>query len=93
MRYDPLPSGYNQEQSWRHARHQHFIKSLKDLKRLAQLHLDRTQVTDDGLSHLQALSGLWLLSLDGTAATDASLRHLTQLKKSLESLNLRRARK
>jgi DNA-binding response OmpR family regulator len=54
---------------------------LKDLKELQELHLDATQVNDDGLPLLTGLENLEVLDLKETQVTDAGLAQLQPLKK------------
>jgi DNA-binding response OmpR family regulator len=54
---------------------------LKDLKELQELHLDATQVNDDGLPLLTCLENLEVLDLKETQVTDAGLARLQPLKK------------
>ena len=50
--------------------------ALKDLPDLEWLELGGTEITDDGLEHLGALTDLERLELGGTQVTDAGLEHL-----------------
>jgi len=55
---------------------------------VVEVNLMRTQITDEGLVHLKALTGLQSLSLSGNKITDAGLVHLKGLTK-LQVLGLR----
>jgi hypothetical protein len=60
---------------------------LQGLKRLQDLWLDHSGVTDAGLVHLLTLGQLQVLVLDNTEVTDAGLVHLQGLKQ-LQGLRL-----
>ncbi len=47
---------------------------------LTKLHLEKTQIGDDGLAHLKELANLEYLNVYATQVTDAGLEHLTGLK-------------
>ena len=57
------------------------LATLKDLKQLTKLHLEKTKITDAGLEQLKGLENLEYLNLYSTALTDAGLKHLEGLKK------------
>jgi len=56
---------------------------FSDCKNLTLLSLDRTAVTDVGLSHLSRCINLESLSLKHTAVTDAGLAYFKQIAESL----------
>jgi hypothetical protein len=49
---------------------------LKGLRRLRELNLDDTKITDAGLAHLKELTKLRCLSICGTEVSDAGVRDL-----------------
>ena len=53
---------------------------LKGLAKLTRLHLERTNVGDEGIANLTKLTTLEYLNLYGTKITDKSLDHLAGLK-------------
>ena len=53
---------------------------LKGLAKLTRLHLERTNVGDEGIANLTKLTSLEYLNLYGTKITDKSLDHLAGLK-------------
>ena len=55
------------------------------MKKLEELDIGETGITDDGLEHLGGLTSLVVLSLHTTAATNAGLKHLEGLR-NLETL-------
>jgi Leucine-rich repeat (LRR) protein len=63
------------------------LSELGSLTSLRYLHLNRTQVTNAGLEHLERLTSLKWLDLSHTQVTDAGLSQLTKLY-SLEWLEL-----
>jgi internalin A len=52
---------------------------LKTLTRVTGLHLNGSQVTDDGLSFLEGIDNIGHINLEGTAVTDAGLNHLRKM--------------
>ena len=58
-----------------------------DQGNVVELNLSRSKITDAGLLHLKALTGLQLLGLGTTQITDAGLVHLKGLT-NLQTLNL-----
>ncbi len=63
------------------------IARLKPLRKLEVLHLEETQVTDEGLGVLESFDRLESLTLGGPKITDAGLAHLKSLQR-LEDLSL-----
>jgi hypothetical protein len=60
---------------------------IGQLKNLSRLHLEKTDIGDDGLAHLKNLERLEYLNLYGTSVSDAGLSHLNALSR-LRSLYL-----
>ena len=63
------------------------MKHLKPLKKLRELQLANSNITDVGLEQIKELTNLEALNLYGTKVTDSGLRHLQGMEK-LESLVL-----
>ncbi len=61
------------------------LKQVGKLRRLGRLHLERTEVSDDGMAHLAGLKDLRYLNLYGTKVSDSGLVHLAALE-NLERL-------
>jgi hypothetical protein len=59
--------------------------------RLRELSLERTEVTDAGLSHLTGVKPLHRLSLRGSPITDVGLLHLARMPR-LQEIDLRETR-
>lgn len=66
------------------------LSDLVGLEQLEELHLDRAEVTDEGLRHLSALSDLRRLTIRGAKITDRGVDSLLALKQ-LRSLNIPQA--
>jgi DNA-binding response OmpR family regulator len=65
------------------------LQHLLALQELEELHLDHTEITDDGLALLEALPNLRILDLKGTRVSDAGLAHVSRLSR-LKGLYLTR---
>ena len=61
------------------------LKQVGKLPKLGRLHLERTEVGDDGMAHLAGLKDLRYLNLYGTKVSDSGLVHLAALE-NLERL-------
>jgi len=61
------------------------LKQVGKLPKLGRLHLERTEVGDDGMAHLAGLKNLRYLNLYGTKVSDSGLVHLAALR-NLERL-------
>jgi hypothetical protein len=56
------------------------LKNIADMK-LKRLHLEKTDVGDEGLAHLKGLVDLEYLNLYSTEVTDEGLKHLEKMTK------------
>ena len=65
------------------------LQNLQGLRELRRLALTDTQVSDEGLVHLQGLVSLWAVHLHGTRITDRGLESLKGLS-NLQGLGLTR---
>lgn len=56
------------------------LKSMKNLKRLVELDVSMSGVTDDGIAHIQHLPYVSFLGMAGGKLTNKSLKHVSALK-------------